>query len=374
NLRHVESMATLPSGARRISKLSSVILGETPVSETDDVVIPSQQFSGEAHVSSVEKYLELYKRSIDDPSGFWSEIASQFYWKRQWDRPVYSENLDIRKGRISIEWFKGGITNISYNCLDAVISSGNGDKIAVYWEGNEPGIDATLTYNQLLQRVCQLANYLKDNGVKKGDSVLIYLPMLMELPVAMLACARIGAVHSVVFAGFSAESLAQRIIDCKPRVVITCNAVQRGPKIIVLKDIVDDALAECAKDGFSVAICLTYENSLALKKDNTKWVKGRDIWWQDVVPEYPVTCDVEWVDAEDPLFLLYTSGSTGKPKGVLHTTGGYMVYAATTFKYAFDYKPSDIYWCTADCGWITGHSYVTYGPLLNGASIIVFEG
>jgi acetyl-CoA synthetase len=223
-------------------------------------------------------------------------------------------------------------------------------------------------------KICQLSNYLKDIGVQKGDAVAIYLPMLAELPIAMLACARIGAVHSVVFAGFSAESLAQRIIDCKPKALLTCNAVRRGAKVINLKEIVDAALAESSKNGVSVGVCLTYANESALNKDNTPWKKGRDIWWQDTIPKYKTECEVEWVDAEDPLFLLYTSGSTGKPKGVLHTTGGYMVYTATTFKYAFDYKPNDIYWCTADCGWITGHSYVTYGPLLNGATVVIFEG
>ncbi|KAE9446112.1 hypothetical protein C3L33_22062, partial [Rhododendron williamsianum] len=294
HLRHVESMATIPSGAGKIPRLNAVILGDSLASEEDDLICPNDE------------------RSIEDPAGFWSDIASEFYWKQKWGQEVYSENTDVRNGTISIEWFKGGITNICYNCLDRNVESGIGDKIALYWEGNEPGVDGSLTYRQLLERVCQLANYMKDIGVRKGDAVVIYLPMLMELPIAMLACARIGAVHSVVFAGFSAESLAQRIVDCKPKV--------------------------------------------------------------DVVPKYPTTCSVEWVDAEDPLFLLYTSGSTGKPKGVLHTTGGYMIWTATTFKYAFDYKPSDIYWCTADCGWITGHSYVSYGPLLNGATVVVFEG
>ncbi|KAF5191463.1 Acetyl-coenzyme a synthetase, partial [Thalictrum thalictroides] len=375
HLRHVESMKTLPSGAGKISHLNaSVILGESLASEEDDLVFPSNDFSSQALVSSPEKYLEMYKRSIEDPAGFWSDIASNFYWKHQWNQPVFSENLDITKGTIHIEWFKGGITNICYNAVDRNIEAGNGSKIALYWEGNEPGDDASLSYSQLLDKVCQLANYLKDVGVKKGDAVIIYLPMLMELPIAMLACARIGAVHSVVFAGFSAESLSQRIVDCKPKAVITCNAVRRGSKVINLKEIVDAALLESTKNGVTVDVCLTYENQSAMKREATKWQEGRDIWWQDIIPKYPTTCEVEWVDAEDPLFLLYTSGSTGKPKGVLHTTGGYMVYTATTFKYAFDYKPSDIYWCTADCGWITGHSYVTYGPLLNGASVVVFEG
>ncbi|XP_022148218.1 acetyl-coenzyme A synthetase, chloroplastic/glyoxysomal isoform X2 [Momordica charantia] len=363
------------SAARKIPRLNATVLGESLASEDDQLILPSDQFSSRAHVSSHQKYLEMYKRSIEDPAGFWSDIASsEFFWKHRWDQLVYSENLDVRKGEIKIEWFKGGITNICYNCLDRNIEAGLGDKVALYWEGNEPGFDGTLTYTELLHKVCQLANYLKDNGVKKGDAVVIYMPMLMELPIAMLACARIGAIHSVVFAGFSSESLAQRIIDCKPKIVITCNAVKRGSKVIHLKDIVDAALTESAQNEVSVATCLTYENESALKRESTTWKEGRDIWWQDVVPTYPTTCTVEWVDAEFPLFLLYTSGSTGKPKGVLHTTGGYMVYTATTFKYAFDYKPCDVYWCTADCGWITGHSYVTYGPLLNGASVVVYEG
>ncbi|XP_022744151.1 acetyl-coenzyme A synthetase, chloroplastic/glyoxysomal isoform X3 [Durio zibethinus] len=325
-LKHVESMKSLPSGAGKISQLNAVILGEALASEEDDLVFPSDGFSRQALVPSPQKYLEMYKRSIEDPAGFWSDIASsEFYWKQRWGDHVYSENLDVRKGNIKIEWFKGGITNICYNCLDKNIDAGLGDKIALYWESNEPGFDATLTYSQLLGRVCQLANYLKSIGVRKGDAVIIYLPMLMELPIAMLACARIGAVHSVhvsssfmqkrvVFAGFSAESLAQRIMDCKPKVVITCNAVKRGPKTIALKDIVDAALIESAKNGTSADVCLTYENQSALKRESTKWQEGRDIWWEDVIPKYPTTCDVEWVDAEDPLFLLYTSGSTGKPK------------------------------------------------------------
>ncbi|CAB4275546.1 unnamed protein product [Prunus armeniaca] len=374
HLRHVESLATMPSGAGNIPHLNAIVLGEALAFEENDLIFPSDDFSRQAHVPSPLKYLEMYERSIEDPAGFWSDIASSFYWKQKWGQQVYLENLDVRKGDIRIEWFKGGITNICYNCLDSNVEAGLGDKIAFYWEGNEPGVDATLTYIQLLHNVCQLANYLKDIGVKKGDAVVVYLPMLMELPITMLACARIGAVHSVVFAGFSAESLAQRIVDCKPKVVITCNAVKRGSKVIHLKDIVDAALIESSESGVSIDVCLTYENQSAMKKESTKWKEERDVWWQDVIPKYPTTCAVEWVDAEDPLFLLYTSGSTGKPKGVVHTTGGYMVYTATTFKYAFDYKPSDIYWCTADCGWITGHSYVTYGPLLNGASAVIFEG
>ncbi|XP_031490583.1 acetyl-coenzyme A synthetase, chloroplastic/glyoxysomal-like [Nymphaea colorata] len=373
-LRHVESMSVLPSGAGKISQLNAVVLGESLASEENDLVFPSPQFTKNALVSSPEQYMEMYTRSIEDPAGFWLEIASEFYWKVKWDKEVFSENLDWRKGKVNIEWFKGGKTNICYNALDRQIESGKGGNVALLWEGNDPGQDGSMTYSEMLEKVCQLSNFFKDVGVRKGDAVVIYLPMLMELPIAMLACARIGAVHSVVFAGFSVESLAQRIIDCKPKVVITCNAVRRGSKTIYLKDIVDHALQESANKGVSVDICLTYENQSAMTRDATKWHKGRDIWWQDKIPDYATECSVEWVDSEHPLFLLYTSGSTGKPKGVLHTTGGYMIYTATTFKYAFDYKPTDIYWCTADCGWITGHSYVTYGPLLNGATVVLFEG
>ncbi|XP_065013675.1 acetyl-coenzyme A synthetase, chloroplastic/glyoxysomal-like [Musa acuminata AAA Group] len=365
-LRHV--------GSGGISRLNAVVLGEALAAEENDLVFPSHDFSRHAHISSPEQYQNMYERSIEDPAGFWSDIASQFCWKKRWNPEVCSENIDVRRGTVKIEWFKGGITNICYNALDRNIEAGNGDKVALYWEGNEPGQDAQLTYAQMLEKVCQLANYLKNVGVGKGDTVIIYLPMLMELPIAMLACARIGAIHSVVFAGFSAESLSQRIVDCKPKAVISCNAVCRGAKVIHLKEIVDTALVESVNSGVPVDLCLIFENKSAMKRESTKWQIGRDVWWEDVVPQFPTKCLVEWVDAEDPLFLLYTSGSTGKPKGVLHTNGGYMVYTATTFKYAFDYKPSDVYWCTADCGWITGHSYITYGPLLNGATILVFEG
>ncbi|VAH32103.1 unnamed protein product [Triticum turgidum subsp. durum] len=365
-----DRLAVAAARPRHAAPCAATVLGEPlPASDDHGLVHPSADFAAQALVSSPQQYLEMYQRSIDDPAGFWSEIAETFYWKQKWSpEEVCNENLDVTKGPIKIEWFKGGKTNICHNAVDRYVEAGDGAKIAMYWEGNEPDQDGKLTYSELLDKVCQLANYLKSVGVEKGDAVVIYLPMLMELPIAMLACARIG------FAGFSADAIAQRITDCKPKVVITCNAVKRGQKLIPLKDIVDASLVESAKNGVTVGICLTYENQLAMKKEDTQWIAGRDVWWQDVVPNFPTRCDVEWVDAEDPLFLLYTSGSTGKPKGVLHTTGGYMVYAATTFKHAFDYKPTDIYWCTADCGWITGHSYVTYGPLLNGATVLVYEG
>ncbi|GBG75139.1 hypothetical protein CBR_g19652 [Chara braunii] len=346
-------------------------------SHTHEVVPPPDEFVRNALISSREQYENMYERSIADPDGFWAEIASQFYWKEKWDDvagKVHAENFDVRKGPISVQWFKGGKTNICYNALDRHVEEGRGSDDAFIWEGNDVGRERKLTYSEVLEQVCQLANYLRSIGVKKGDRVTIYMPMLPELPMAMLACARIGVVHSVVFGGFSAESLAGRIMDAESKVVLTASAVKRAHKKIDLKSIADKAVALCQESGFNVETLLVYDNGNALARDQTPWTAARDVWWQDAVSQQEKTCDVEWVDAEDPLFMLYTSGSTGKPKGVLHTTGGYMVYAATTFKYVFDYRRGDVFWCTADCGWITGHSYVAYGPLLNGATCLVFEG
>lgn len=336
-----------------------------------------ESFRARALIKSRHQYEEMYKQSIEDPSKFWGEIASQFYWKRKWDtsKPICSYNFDVRRGPISIEWFKGGYTNICYNALDKHVNEGRGDNVAMLWEGNQVGHEVRLTYEDVLRKTCQLANYLRKRGVKKGDRVCIYMPMVPELPIAMLACARIGAVHSVVFGGFSAESLAGRILDCQSDVLLSCSAVQRGNKSLNLKAIVDDALRICKqKENFQPGTCLIYDNANAVPRSKVKWVAGRDLWWQDEVKSCSTNADVEWMEAEDPLFLLYTSGSTGKPKGVLHTVGGYMVYTATSFKYVFDYQPGDIFWCTADCGWITGHSYICYGPFLNGATQVVFEG
>jgi len=253
------------------------------------------------------------------------------------------------------------------------VEAGRGDATAVLWEGNDVGDDARLTYKELLDLTCRIANWLKAAGVRKGDRVALYMPMVPELPAAMLACARIGAVHSVVFAGFSSDSLADRLQDAESAVVLTCSGVLRGKKSIGLKAIVDEAAALCAAKGFQVRKCLVYEHK-AVPRAQCPFTEGRDEWWADAVPGQPAECPPEWVASEDPLFMLYTSGSTGKPKGVLHTTAGYMVYAATTVKYIFDAKPGDVYWCTADCGWITGHTYLTYGPLLNGVATVVFEG
>mmetsp|Transcript_38481 Transcript_38481/g.46447 ORF Transcript_38481/g.46447 Transcript_38481/m.46447 type:complete len:744 (+) Transcript_38481:91-2322(+) len=332
-------------------------------------------FVAKANISSREEYEEMYNRSISDPSGFWSEIANQFHWDTPFDADnVKTCNFDVKKGPISTTWFAGGKTNVAYNCLDRHIEAGKGDQVAFYWEGNDVGEQSTLTFSQLKDEVCKTANYLRSLGVKKGDRVIIYLPMLTELPIAMLACARIGAIHSVVFGGFSSEALAQRIYGSETDVVLTCSAVMRGVKPIGLKSIVDKAVVLAEELGHKPSTVVVYDNTRAMSRDDMEMVPGRDVWWQDVMSDMSTECEVEWMDAEDPLFMLYTSGSTGMPKGVIHTTGGYMVGAATTFKYVFDIKDSDVYWCTADCGWITGHSYLTYGPLLNGTSQVVFEG
>jgi len=325
-------------------------------------------------VKSKEEYERLYKRSVEDPAGFWADVADQFHWHKKWEPNHHAYNFDHRKGKVFVEWFKGGETNICYNAVDRHVAAGHGAQPALIFEGNDVDREKTMTYAELQEEVCRLANWLKANGVKKGDCVAIYMPMLLELPIAMLACARIGAVHSVVFGGFSADSLASRIVDCKARVLLTCSGVMRGTKAIELKKIADKACTMAKDQGFNVDTVLVYENDNAVPAADCPFVEGRDQWWQAETEKQPTKCDVEWVPAEHPLFLLYTSGSTGKPKGVLHSTGGYMVSAATTVKHVFNLQPGDVYWCTADCGWITGHSYLTYGPLINRAVNIVFEG
>ena len=296
-------------------------------------------------------------------------------------------NFDLKKGPIKIEWMKGAKTNISYNCLDRNVESGHGDKVAFHWVGNEPSDKGSVTYSELLAEVCKFANVLESRGVKKGDRVALYMPMITELVVAMLACARIGAVHSIVFGGYSADSLAMRIMDAGARVLISADGVFRGKKFIKLFDIAIDAIEKVEAEGHRVEhhICVSHVPRLEGAGDNevvqkheeivkTSWQPKRDVWWHDAMRKSLPEHEAVWMDSEDPLFMLYTSGSTGKPKGVLHSTAGYMIYAATTFKYSFDYQENDIYWCTADIGWITGHSYVTYGPMLNGATSVLFEG
>lgn len=340
---------------------------------SDEVYQPSASLQGRAHINSIEAYQKEYERSIADPAAFWSEKAEQFHWFKKWDNAC-SYNYDMDKGPISIKWFEGGKTNITYNCLDRHLE-GKGDQTAIIWEGNSPEEDETLTYKELHAQVCKFANVLKGRGVKKGDRVSIYMPMIPELAVAMLACARIGAIHSIVFGGFSADALADRIVDATCTTVLTADGIYRGAKPVVMKPLVDEAMASAEKQmGQPVATCIVVRRYADDDAFSCPMKEGRDLDYASVMAEAEADCPAEEMDAEDPLFILYTSGSTGKPKGVQHTVGGYMVYAATTHKYVFDYHDGDIYFCAADIGWITGHSYIVYGPLANGATTMMFGG
>ena len=317
-------------------------------------------FADNAHLDEAQ-YEAMYKRSIEDPEGFWAEQAESFLtWDKTWDTVL---DWDYHKGHI--RWFEGGRLNACYNCVDRHLER-RGDQTALIWEGDDPADDAHITYQELHEQVCRLANVLKSRNVSKGDRVCIYMPMIPEAVYAMLACARIGAVHSVVFGGFSPESIKDRILDSDCQSVITSDEAIRGSKHIGLKANVDRALESCPNVHTVVTVRHT-GNEIA-------WQDGRDLWYHEAMETASPDCPVEVMDAEDPLFILYTSGSTGKPKGVMHTTGGYLLYAAITHKYVFDYHDGDIYWCTADVGWITGHSYIVYGPLANGAISLVFEG
>ena len=341
---------------------------ETNNAAETQVFPPPAELAAKAHIKSMDQYRQMYERSIADPEGFWGEVAEDFYWKQKWTKVCQYDFDD----KIKIGWYLGAKTNITYNCLDRHLDT-RGDQVAILWEGNTPGEEARLTYRQLHAEVCKFANVLKGFGVKKGDRVSIYMPMVKELSIAMLACARIGAIHSIVFGGFSAESLADRIVDSSCSVLITTDGVFRGSKAVTLKANADEAMALSEKRGCPVTTCIVYER-VGQDKLPIEMVADRDHWWHEVMRDASADCPPEWMDAEDPLFILYTSGSTGKPKGVLHTTGGYMVYTAITHKYIFDYHDGDIYWCTADIGWVTGHSYIVYGPLCNGATSIMFEG
>ena len=325
----------------------------------DRVFAPSEEFANAAHVKSVKEYEELHQRSIDDPESWWSEQASNLKWQKPWDTVLDWSGAPFAK------WFEGGKLNAAENCLDRHVEEGNGDRVALHFVG-EPGDTRDITYAELLADTCKFANALKSQGINKGDRVLIYMPMVPEAAVAMLACARIGAVHSVVFGGFSAQSILDRLEDSEAVAVITADGGWRRGGIVPLKANVDAALSdyEGVKTTFVLKRC---ENDIEMKE-------GRDVWWHEVTADVPNECAPECLEAEDPLFILYTSGSTGKPKGILHTTGGYMTYTATTFKYIFDHKEDDIYWCTADVGWITGHSYIVYGPMANGATQVMYEG
>lgn len=314
------------------------------------------------NIENLEDYIKIYNHSVKNPEEFWGTLADEnFIWYQKWDKVLHNDMLNGE-----VRWFENGKLNITKNCIDRHLNK-RGDKTAILFEPNDPNEAAEhITYNDLYERVCKMANVLKDQGIKKGDRVCIYLPMIPELPVALLACARIGAIHSVVFAGFSAKSLATRINDSDCKLVITSDGGFRGNKTIDLKGIVDEALVECS----SVEKVLVVERT----KTEVQMKENRDFWLKDLLATAKNDNVAEIMDAEDPLFILYTSGSTGSPKGMVHTTAGYMVYTAYTFKNVFNYKEEDVFWCTADIGWITGHSYIVYGPLLNGATTVLFEG
>lgn len=312
-------------------------------------------------IKTFEEYKVAYQQSVEDPEGFWAEVAQQFQWRKPWKKVL---SWDFQEART--KWFEGGVMNITENALDRHLAE-RGDQPAIIWEPNNPEDKAvTLTYHVLFDQVCRFANVLKKHGVQKGDRVCIYLPMVPELAVAVLACARIGAVHSVVFGGFSAKSIADRINDAACTMVITSDGAFRGAKVIPMKDTVDEALVQCS----------TVKNVIVMTRTRTPvhMLKGRDLWWEEEVKQVNSVCPAEPMDAEDMLFILYTSGSTGKPKGVVHTCGGYMIYATYTFANVFQYEPGEVHFCTADIGWITGHSYIVYGPLCYGATSLVFEG
>ena len=329
------------------------------VLKEDRVFAPSESFSSRAHIQSLARYEELHRNAVADPEAWWSEQANALHWQTRWSRVLDWSNPPFAR------WFDGGKINACENCLDRHVASGNGDKTAYHFVG-EPGDRRDITYAEMLRDTCRFANALKAQGIRSGDRVLIYMPMVPEAAVAMLACARIGAVHSVVFGGFSARSITDRLEDSEATAIITADGGWRRGGVVPLKNNVDEALAEYG--GVEKVIVLNRCNQ------DIAMAEGRDIWWHDAIAGLSDECPAEGFDSEHPLFILYTSGSTGKPKGILHTTGGYLTTTASTFKYVFDYRPDDIYWCTADVGWITGHSYIVYGPMANGATQVMYEG
>jgi len=328
---------------------------------SEDKIYPvASSVASAAHIDK-DKYESMYKESIEHPEKFWAKQADEFVsWNKKWDKVL---DWDYHKGHI--KWFQGAKLNVSYNCIDRHLAT-RGDQTAIIWEGDDPNDDKHISYTELHQEVCKLSNALKARGVKKGDRVCIYMPMIPEAAYAMLACTRIGAIHSVVFGGFSPDSLRDRILDSDCQTVITADEGVRGGKKVPLKANTDKALEECP----NVSTVLVVKRT----GGDIAWHDSRDCWYHELVSEANDHCEPEMMDAEDPMFILYTSGSTGKPKGVLHTTGGYLLYAAITHKYVFDYQEGEVYWCTADVGWVTGHTYILYGPLCNGAITMMFEG
>ncbi|GAB3354130.1 acetate--CoA ligase [Chromohalobacter beijerinckii] len=333
------------------------------MTEQQKVYPVAEDFAANAWADN-ETYLSLYQRSVDDPEGFWAEQAESLDWFKA---PTKIKNTSFASSNVDIRWFEDGELNAAYNCLDRHLET-RGDQPAIIWEGDDPGQDKTITYRELHAEVCRLSNALKEMGVTKGDTVTLYMPMIPEASVAMLACARIGAVHSVVFGGFSPDALAQRVVDAQSRVVITADESVRGGKHVPLKDNVDAAMT---RDGTDIV-----DKVLVVRRTGgeIEWHDDRDVWYHEWVERQSSECEAEKMNAEDALFILYTSGSTGRPKGLKHTTGGYLLYAALTHRYVFDYHEGEVYWCSADVGWVTGHSYIVYGPLANGATTLMFEG
>ena len=327
----------------------------------DDLYKPSNKIVENAHINK-SKYEEMYKESISNPIKFWGEHGKRIDWIKNYEKV---RDFSYDQKNLYIKWFEDGTLNASYNCIDRHLKN-NGNKTAIIWEGDSPDEQKSITYNELYKNVCKFANVLKKLGAKKGDRITIYMPMIPEAAYAMLACTRIGAIHSVVFGGFSPEALAGRIEDCNSNLIITADEGIRGGKTIPLKQNTDEAL----KKASSCKKCLVIKRT----NGDINWVNNRDFWYHELFEEVAETCEPEEMNAEDPMFILYTSGSTGKPKGVMHTTGGYMVYTSITHEYIFDYKPNEVYWCTADVGWVTGHSYIVYGPLSNCATTLMFEG
>jgi len=350
-------------GAARLVERNEECGDFSSLTDNTRVFAPPQELSGQAYVRSLNEYRDMYRHSIDDPEGFWGELAEQLDWFKKWDKVV---ECDFTQA--NVRWFEGGKINVAYNCLDRHLDTWKKNKAAIIWEGEPTGESKVYTYQELFREVCKFANVLRKFGVTKGDRVTLYLPMIPELPIAMLACARIGAIHSVVFGGFSAEALRDRILDCDSRIIITSDAGYRSGRIVPTKRNADAALSQCP--GVDKAIVVRRTDV------EVSMMEGRDYWWDELMASDDVSasCEPEVMDAEDPLFILYTSGSTGKPKGLLHTQAGYLLYAYQTFKWVFDIGWEDTFWCTADIGWITGHSYLVYGPLAAGATTVMFEG